>query len=126
MADTTTEAFDLKKNGTVFLRWEGQQEGSIQERTLRRPTLGQYRAFVELLGELSERGEGEEASLGSGLQATVNWLRIIFNGDEGRGVRGLSDRPLPDDDEELPAWLVSGDVARDLILHWQTSPTRPQ
>lgn len=92
----------------------------MHERTLRRPTLGQYRRFVEALSSLGDSVDGDEKD--NGLTATVNWLRLLFDGNSE--VRGLSDVSLPESQDDLPSWLVSGEVAKDLITHWQTVPAR--
>lgn len=50
-----------------------------------------------------------------------DWFRLVFNGD-GQTLQPLSDRPLPDDDDDWPVWLWQADHLRELLEHWRTAP----
>jgi hypothetical protein len=114
------DALDFKPDGTVYLEWAGLEAGSVHRRTLRRPRLGEYRRTIERMTTLTEAvrsGSGRSDSFDTGVEATLEWLRGVFE--------LLGDQGLPEVADECPAWLVSVDFARDLVAHWQTLPSRP-
>lgn len=112
---------------------------------LARPKLGQIRTYEEWLsadGEkvMSEvrRGNELERSLTDDMaederskikddlnlilrsirENTVPWIKSAF--DE------LSDKPLPEDPDDWPAWLVRDTtVPHQIVKHWNTAPLHP-
>ncbi|HLF69760.1 MAG TPA: hypothetical protein VI541_02255, partial [Actinomycetota bacterium] len=37
----------------------------------------------------------------------------------------LSDRQLPESDDELPTWFASAELGRHLLVHWRNVPLAP-
>jgi hypothetical protein len=114
-----------------------------KERVLRRPKLRQYRhhrdqirslsataitkleAMQEKLETLKEGGtafeklttEITEVSRNSFLLTSVPWLKAVFE--------DLGD-PLPDDEDDWPAWLAADQtIPTQIIEHWRTVPLAP-
>src|SRR5437763_1538090 len=114
MADV--DVFELNENGSIDLEWTGQDPGTVHRRHLRRPTLREYRILVEQMGELA--GKSVAGKPASSLGHTLEWMKLVFEGSEELGLPGLSDQPLPGEDD-LPSWLVAGEVPSNLVSHWQ-------
>jgi hypothetical protein len=112
------DSFDRRADGTVRFQFNG--TGTI---SLGRPTLKQYRNLVESLSDLRSRASGttaEDGSVREGEEITLldlllEWYAVVFT--------ELGDGPLPDE-ENLPAWLLNGQIAADLVEHWQKVPSR--
>lgn len=118
-----TDGFSLNPDGTITFEFSG------VTRVLRRPTLKQYRASLETLSALRDEaaGDAEEGDVSSGtikmqLDKIVEWLDQTIKSLSGEGLPRASDGEI--DEDLLPAWLLSGEVIRDVITHWQTVPSR--
>lgn len=49
------------------------------------------------------------------------WVEVVFNGD-GDALRGLSDKPLPEDRDAWPLYLIEDDFIVGLVDHWRDVP----
>ncbi len=68
-------------------------------------------AFEKLTGEITEVGRN------SFLLTSVPWLKAVFE--------DLGD-PLPDDEDDWPAWLAADQtIPTQIIEHWRTVPLAP-
>ena len=77
---------------------------------LRRPNLGLFKKYRLLItNPADELNDGE-----TDIDFMVRYLREMFS--------ELSDRPLPDDDNEIAPWLPSAMFAVQLVAHWQEVP----
>lgn len=99
--------------------------------TLRRPKLGEFRQYRERLTAMRDtiqaRQKTDEPIDDIGMVA--EWLRVVFNGapadDSYKPIHPLSDRPLPEDSDEWPTWMVGGDLATQMVQHWTAVPLAP-
>lgn len=104
----------------VFTFEKGDGSGEIT-RTLRRPKLKEYRTLVEAVGAMRDDVATDDAAemttrdINKGMTRLLEWFQLVFS--------TLSGEALPPEDD-LPAWLIGGDVTRDLIAHWQATPSR--
>ncbi|MEE9177578.1 MAG: hypothetical protein V3U46_04055 [Acidimicrobiia bacterium] len=132
-----SEGITFDPMGTVTVTLED------KERVLRRPKLRQYRhhrdqirtlsatameRFKEMQTKLEGLKEGgpaferlsieiTEVSRNSFLLTSVPWLKAVFE--------DLGD-PLPDDEDDWPAWLAADQtIPTQIIEHWRTVPLAP-
>lgn len=121
--------FDCRRDGTIVLKF--QHAGGEVTRTLRRPVLEEYReltgSLMDLRDELAEDvqprdGDTEidiatrvgRAQLERQQDRMLEWLTSVFS--------TLGNEPLPT--EGLPPWIMSPDVATEMVGHWQAVPSR--
>jgi len=121
--------FDLRRDGTAVFKFQ-HNENEVT-RTLRRPVLEEYRDLtgdlMDLRDDLAEDMRPETGDTELEIAARVNraqlerqqdrmldWLRKVFS--------ALGNEPLPE--IGLPPWIMSPEVATDLISHWQSVPSR--
>jgi len=113
----SNQDYELKADGTAVFHFDD------ITRTLKRPTLRQYRELVESLGAMrdkliaaSDAANGEEVNVPVALQfdELLGWL--------GQVCETLSGESLPDEDL-LPPWVLSPQIAGDLVTHWSTIPS---
>lgn len=124
--------YDLRDDGTVHLIFSGIQ------RTLKRPTLGEYRELVEALGEEGSSSPGDSA-VKIRVDQMVAWLdkvtlslageglprTALLNKETGEVVLDEANNPvLIVDEKKLPSWVSGQELAVDLIRQWQTIPNR--
>jgi hypothetical protein len=89
--------------------------------TLRRPKIGEMRDLWEALDAITamERAAAESGETGPlvGAVETAGWWREV--------VATLSDGSIPDDDDDLPVWLLSGKLIGKVLAHWREVPYLP-
>lgn len=113
--------YSLEDDGTAVFEFGG------ITRTLKRPTLKQYRTAIETLGamrsELSEALSDDDVSIeiGPQIDALIGWLDEVFTSLAGEGLPKDSAGNV--DEDLLPAWLLSGSIINSLIAHWQAVPS---
>lgn len=75
----------------------------------------------ELLHEAEAEGEG---FIDFVYGQNIGWARLAFDGGQHHGehVAGLADKPLPDNDDDLPAWFLDAGLPAALLNHWTTAP----
>jgi hypothetical protein len=111
----SNQDYELKTDGTAVFHFDD------ITRTLKRPTLREYRELVESLGNL--RDELIEASGGDtevNVPVKLQFDKLLGWLDEV--CQTLSGEPLPDEDS-LPPWVLSPQIAGDLVTHWSTIPS---
>lgn len=132
-----TEGIELRPDGTVELTISG------TVRHLRRPVVRELRGWTEQIRELAVKANEEVAHLNEMIEAALaeetpddelgQMRQDLTEAQHRRSeylgpwiasvVSTLSDKPLPDDVDEWPAWLVMDLlVPTQLIQHWRTAP----
>lgn len=84
--------------------------------TLRRPKIKQLRRLYDLLTEIDEAQKGVTgvgAQLKAAEQAAMYWRTC---------VEMLGDKPLPEEDDDLPVWLLSVELIVKAENHWRAVP----
>lgn len=136
----SNEGYTLNEDGTAVFEFAG------IIRTLKRPTLGQYRSILESLGEFrdevlraakaAEKGEAVQLKIGEQLDKLLNWIDGVFVQLAGEGLPrkivtvedttgetpGSTEEVI--DEDKLSPWLLSGVVVTELVTHWQSAPSR--
>lgn len=108
--DPHTDGIDYLDDGTIRFIIDGLPY------TLRRPKLGTFRA-LHLMWSSAVGMNAQDV-----LTVTIDVIRAMFNGDDGRGIRALSDRPLTDDVDEWPTWLGVGSWVGKAMIHFRDVP----
>jgi hypothetical protein len=110
-----TDTLDFKTDGTVKMMFNDTKI------TLARPNLKQYRALTELaiamrddLIKIDEVDSDAVSTVSQVNELLFGWISQVFE--------ELGDKKLPDEDE-LPPWIIAGDLSRQLIEHWQAIPS---
>ncbi len=100
---------DAKPNGTVEFVL------AADTYTLRRPTVGQLRAFEESLNAVAE--DTKDADLDAQQAALFGWWRSVF--------LAIGSRPLDLDDDDLPPWMPTAALIVEVRHHWRSVPWGP-
>jgi len=133
---------DLRPNGIITLPLT-----SSLTITLRRPNLGEFRDMREQFDELADAtndalseiairvDEAAEMTREQQLekrQETRVWRRQVTSELEGKRLdwlrmvcERLGDKRLPDDVNELPAWITDPGLAASMTRHWVNHPGPP-
>lgn len=119
-ASELIDSVEFTAGGLLRIKHGGQ---TIQ---LRRPKIGELSALTEAWQEIvqwSKPADGEEAEPEPRTDEEV-WGKVIAW--YRQAITTLGDHPehLPDDDGELPSWMRSADVARELLSEggWRGTP----
>lgn len=110
---TASDGVELAGDGKVVLTMDG------VARTLRRPKIGELRTLFGNLDEVSklEKETGSVLSaLGDTADALAGWWGTVVD------LLGVDCDPLPDDPDEMPVWLLSGDLIGKVTGHWREVP----
>lgn len=111
-----SEPPDDEKDGVQYLL-NGAARFTIggKRYTLRGPTIGQFkRLHAEWLSLAGLPVDGQ-------LDGQLGWVKLLFNGDDQ--TAGLSDKRLPDDENDWPAWVgVATSYQLDLMKHFRDIP----
>lgn len=107
------EGVDLLDDGQVRVVFDGKAH------TLRRPKLGELRRFYEGVETIAaaEKADAEDGKLSylAGVDEVADWWRIVFT-ELG------ADDVLPDDVDDWPVWLLSGNLMGKVLAHWREVP----
>lgn len=126
----------FQTNGTIRFRIEGENH------VLRRPTVGELRAYVRLWNEYeAARNAAAAAANADGPAADspdewepepfdtelwergwMDWWRKVFDGDDELKGLDRSAASLPDEFEDCPQWLLNIDLVTETFGHWRTVP----
>lgn len=119
MATTTEDRFDASTSGTIKATIAGKRY------TLRRPTLGENRRWVEHLTELQEQqAAAREANTYEPAEfehALFDYWRDVFRTLDTSKEAG----ELPDDDDALPPWFLAPELIVEVRQHWSSVPWGP-
>jgi hypothetical protein len=102
------EGVELLSDGRVRLVVDGTPH------TLRRPKIGELRTFIEAIETLGKGPTEADRSFMAGAEDVADWWRTV--------VSTLSDGALPDDLDDLPVWLLAGELLGTTITHWREVP----
>lgn len=109
---TTTELVEFTNAGLLIVQ--------IDEETftLRRPKIGVLRALDEAwtaIGDLQrEKAEAEEPEPFDFAPMFIAWYRQMFV--------ALADKPLPENDDDLPSWFVGAEAGNEIRPKWKSVP----
>lgn len=103
VTEDVPDSVELLQTGRVRLTIDGRVY------TLRLPKHGEFKQL-----RLGVSGLPVDATTEEHLDAMVNWVRDVF--------KLLSDKQLGDNEDDWPAWLMSGQLASRLLLHWRDVP----
>lgn len=143
--DSKTEGLDLNPDGTIDLVIDG------VVRHLRRPKLREFRHYSERLRELAKLAQLEAVRLQEALAELstlvdtdseeadprveeiekeleeANQKRLEYTAPWiGDLVEQFSEKPLPDDVEDWPSWLVLDlSIPAKILNHWRVVPLVP-
>jgi len=112
-AKKVSDGVELAADGQVVLSMDG------VARTLRRPKIGELRTLFGSLDDVSklEKETGSVlSSLGETADALAAWWGSVVH------MLGVDCDDLPDDPDDLPVWLLSGDLIGKVTLHWREVP----
>jgi hypothetical protein len=112
-AKKASDGVELAGDGRVVLTMDG------VARTLRRPKIGELRTLFGNLDEVSklEKETGSVLSaLGDTADALAGWWATVVD------MLGVDCDPLPGDPDDLPVWLLSGDLIGKVTSHWREVP----
>lgn len=115
------DRFEPKPAGRIAARIRG------NDYNLRRPTIGETRQWVEALEQLqAERREalnaaGDEYDRQPFEAALIDWWRDVFRTLD----TGKHEGELPEDDADMPPWLLAGDLIVETRAHWAAVPWGP-
>ena len=119
MADVPIDKFDTSVSGVVKATITGQRYH------LRRPTIGENRAFLEALTGLQETNaaarEADTYDQAEAEHALFDWWREVFRTLDTSKLEG----ELPEDDDQLPPWFLAPDLIADTRAHWASVPWGP-
>lgn len=136
------DSWEPQKNGTILCYIDGALF------RLRRPKGGEYRRLREAVLEMRDRvlkdvadkvrdaadpERTDDEKIADAFDEydqdadILKWFRLVFNGGDldGKNFRGLSDRSLPDDDDELPTWFLADKFIGEILDHWRSVPRVP-
>lgn len=102
------EYFD---SGRIRLRAGG------QDYMLRPPLFGEFKAYRMALAEVDD-AVARATSSAEGIEAFQDGIFDVVKSL----VKTLTGRTFPDTRDELPLWLGSPNLTRNLTTHWQTVP----
>jgi hypothetical protein len=102
------EGVELLSDGRVKLVVDGNAV------VLRRPKIGEMRTLVEAIQSLPAAPEEGARSFMAGAEDIADWWRNV--------VATLSDGTLPEDIDDLPVWLLAGELLGSVITHWREVP----
>lgn len=127
----TADHINLRKNGEVRLVVDG------EDHTLRRPKLGEYRRFREMLVRdedlnLDASEMTDKALITRELQNVstrekrferegeiIAWWREVVATLDTEGNK------LEEEDDDLPTWFFHDSLIGDLLTHWRDRPPVP-
>lgn len=141
----TADHINMRANGTIRIVLDG------EDYQLRRPKLGEYRRFREWFQRETDDAmaaledspvpdvEADPAAAAKASAEQLAALKELLSPKARREresdifgwwrevVHVLSDaeHKLPDDDDELPAWILDKDLIRDVLNHWTERPPVP-
>jgi hypothetical protein len=102
------DGVELLSDGRVKLVIDGTSN------VLRRPKIGELRTFVEAIESLGKNPTEADRSFMAGAEDVADWWRNV--------VATLSDGTLSQDLDELPVWLLAGELLGTTISHWREVP----
>lgn len=108
-----SDGVDLLDNGQVLLRMNG------AEWQLRRPKIGELRAFYERMKEVLDAQSGTEdrwEAIRAGEALADYWQEVV------NVLRGDDDGEFPSDFDDLPVWLLSAELMVKVENHWREVP----
>jgi hypothetical protein len=108
VAKQSKEGVELLSDGRVKLIIDG------DALILRRPKIGELRRFVESLETLTAATPEAKRSFMAGAEDVADWWKTI--------VAELSDGSIATDVDDLPVWLLAGDLMAQVIAHWREVP----
>ncbi len=108
------EGVDLLDDGQVRVVMDGKAH------SLRRPKVGELRRFYEgvetiAAAEKEQTGDGRVSYL-AGVDEVADWWRTVFTD------LCADDDVLPDDVDDWPVWLLSGNLMGRVLAHWREVP----
>lgn len=124
-AEPATEELRLLDTGEIRATWTGSSDRAYNL-TLARPKMRDLRALRELLDDLSRESQsitraqlsGDDEAVGEAeaktVRTIVDWQRKAFE--------LLGDKPLPEDEDELPVWIENPGLPAQMIQHWRQVP----
>lgn len=119
-ANRAADEIEIKASGEIRLRIEGESY------LLRRPKVGELRRLEEIVDRLAEderaervAAKAEERTARSFAPEILAWWQDVVETLESK------DRTLPDDHDELPAWLANPQLLGDLRVCWREVPWAP-
>lgn len=110
---TVADGVDLLDNGQVLLRM------NETEWRLRRPKIGELRTFYERMREVLEAQEGTDdrwEAIRAGEALADYWRQVVDS------LRTDDELPFPEDVDDLPVWLLSGELMVKVENHWREVP----
>jgi hypothetical protein len=111
MAKATREGVELLDDGRVRLVMDG------TVRTLRRPKIGELRTLftsIQAVGSKDKPASGDVGAFDGADEVAAWWREVVDTLGDGD--------PLPSDTDDLPVWILSGNLISKVAAHWREVP----
>lgn len=116
--------YKLNDDGTAAFTFED------FTRTLKRPTLRQYREAVESLGLMRDdvvkaNPDTVQSIVKVNIDLVIQWFDEVFLSLAGEGFPRIADETgdLVIDEDRIAPWLLAGTIIAELVSHWQENPS---
>jgi hypothetical protein len=109
MPKTNRDGVELLDDGRVRLVIDG------TVRTLRRPKIGELRTLFTSIEAVGSKDRKPADGAFDGADDVASWWRDVVD------TLGDGD-PLPSDTDDLPVWILSGNLISKVATHWREVP----